>query len=508
MKLAFSFVFCVLAATVSCPVHAAVIHAGPADDVLSLLRGLQPGDELVLDAGTYVMTARYGFQLNGTAENPIVVRASDGADVLFHRPDANQNLWDFSATYAVVRGIRFSGGSAGLRIEGADHLTIEDCEIFDTQDVALRFNDAGVTYASVIIRRNHIHHTGGTGEGMYLGCNSDGCRLRDSLIEGNWVHDTNGPDVSQGDGIELKEGSFNNVIRDNVIHDTNYPCILTYSTVGNGGPNIIERNLLWNCGDHGIQSAQDSIIANNIILGAAADGISLQPHQAGVPGNQRVLHNTVFNTGGSAIVVRNAAGSVVVANNAVYTDGTAAAIRIVGSDATVILAGNVGQGGLEGSSQNGLATGSIGADFVDAHLNGVPPIDCFPAEGSALIGAADAQYLTETDFNGTLRAGSRDAGAYRYDPAGNPGWTLGPGFKDMSLNPAVCGDGSLDAGEECDDGNTDDGDGCSALCRFETSGGSKDASSGCSCRAAAAPDSGRGGWLLFFFALFLGLRRR
>jgi cysteine-rich repeat protein len=31
----------------------------------------------------------------------------------------------------------------------------------------------------------------------------------------------------------------------------------------------------------------------------------------------------------------------------------------------------------------------------------------------------------------------------------------------------ICGDGVLDAGEECDDGNTGDGDGCSASCEVE-----------------------------------------
>src|SRR5512132_4160439 len=32
---------------------------------------------------------------------------------------------------------------------------------------------------------------------------------------------------------------------------------------------------------------------------------------------------------------------------------------------------------------------------------------------------------------------------------------------------AVCGDGVIDAGEECDDGNVVGGDGCSATCVFE-----------------------------------------
>ena len=464
-----SLAFCLFSALVfpAIPARAAVITAGPADDVESIINTLVPGDQLVLDAGVYPLTERFSFALTGTEQAPIVIRAADDADVLFHRPDAGQNIWDLTGTWITIRGLRFSGGSAGLRVEGADHLTLEDCEIFDTADVALRMNDAGVTYRDVRILRNHIHDTGGTGEGMYLGCNEDGCRVQDSLIEGNWVHHTNGPTVSQGDGIELKEGSSGNILRDNVIHDTNYPCILTYSAGGNGPANVIERNVLWGCGDHGIQSAQDAVIRNNIILGAVGTGISLQPHQSGVPGNQIVVHNTVFNRDGDAIAVRNATGSVVVANNAVYAEG-GFALRVVGSDATVILAGNVGVGGIDGSAQPGLTAGDLALDFIDAHLDGAPPIDCFPLGDGALVGAADPAQLAPDDFNGTDRAGSTDAGAYRFDAAGNPGWTIAPEFKEATpVTAPVCGDGRLDEGEACDDDNVVDGDGCSATCEFE-----------------------------------------
>jgi cysteine-rich repeat protein len=37
---------------------------------------------------------------------------------------------------------------------------------------------------------------------------------------------------------------------------------------------------------------------------------------------------------------------------------------------------------------------------------------------------------------------------------------------------AVCGNGTVETGEDCDDGNTDNGDCCSATCGFETSGSS------------------------------------
>jgi MYXO-CTERM domain-containing protein len=445
----------------------AIIQAGPSDDVEGMINALVPGDELVLAEGVYTLTDRFSFVLSGTQAQPIIIRAADGATPHFNRPTAAQNIWDFTATWVVIRGIRFSGGSAGLRIEGADHLTIEDCEIDSTADVALRMNDSGITYSNVQILRNHIHDTNGTGEGMYLGCNSDACRLLDCLIEGNYVHHTNQSSVSQGDGIELKEGSAGNIIRDNVIHDTNYPCILTYSAAGNGAANIIEGNLLWNCGDHGIQSAQDSTIRNNIILGATYDAISLQPHQAGAPGNQIVVHNTVFNDGGNGIVVREATGSVVVANNAVYAQG-GFAIRVVGGDSNITFGGNVGVGGQDGTTNGGYTEGSLAADFVDAHFSGAPPLDCFPAAGGALVGAAVLDHLTTVDFNGSAREGALDSGAYLFDANGNPGWTLIPGFKEGNpIPPVECGDGVVDATEACDDGNLGDGDGCDAVCAIE-----------------------------------------
>src|SRR5262249_6196912 len=163
------------------------------------------------------------------------------------------------------------------------------------------------------------------------------------------------PNVSQGDGIEIKEGSYANIVRDNVIHDTGYPCIITYSTVGNGGPNVIERNVLWNCGDHGIQSAADVVIRTNIILRSAAHGIATQPEQAGTPSNIQIVHNTILHAKNDAIASTGITGSVVIANNAVYAPA-GNAIRVGGDLGQVIVKGNVGTGSLSGVSA-GLAKG-------------------------------------------------------------------------------------------------------------------------------------------------------
>ena len=399
---------------------------GPGDDIEAAIQALGPGDELVLRGGLYTLTERFSFGIAGTEQQPILIRAKDGERPHLMRHNANETLIDIDqADYVTLRGIEFSGGSAGLRISAARFLTIEACEIHDTGDVALRANDSGVTYESLRILNNHIHDTHDTGEGMYLGCNNDDCRLANSLIAGNWVHHTNAADVAQGDGIEIKEGSHDNVIRDNVIHDTHYPCILTYSTTSNGGPNIIERNVMWNCGDHGIQSAADAIIRNNLILSAGSDGIAMQQHQSGAPSNLVVVHNTILKATNDAISVRNNTGNVLIANNVLFAPNGDAVYLGGGMPGLITVAGNAGQGNAAG----GVAAAVL-ADLVNAHLNGAPPIDLFPAPGGALIGAGDQAHVVLDDFNGTPRNGVADIGAYAFAAGGNPGWVIGAGFKD------------------------------------------------------------------------------
>jgi hypothetical protein len=384
--------------------------------------------------------------VSGTAQAPIIIRAKDGEVPVITRPDAGQNTINIANnSYVVLRGLEVTSGSHGIRMDHTSFITIEDCHIHDTDDVAISANYAGSSYEGLKLLRNHIHDTKNTGEGMYLGCNDNACQMFNSLIEGNYIHNTDGPTISQGDGIEIKEGSYNNIVRDNVIHDTNYPCIITYSTVGNGGPNILERNVLWNCGDHGIQSAADVIIRNNIILSANADGIRNQPHQSGTPSNIVIAHNTVLKAAGNALRSDGITGSVIIANNALYAPG-GNAIQVGLNGGTVTSVGNVGVGGLQGIAMGFMASGNINMDFVQASLSGAPPNDVFPKTGSALIAAGDMTQAVADDFNGVARDGTADVGAYKFEANGNPGWTIKADFKDLVTGGGGAGGGSMSGG--------------------------------------------------------------
>jgi len=155
-----------------------------------------------------------------------------------------------------------------------------------------------------------------------------------SIVGGNYIHDLNGPKISQGDGIEIKDGSYNNVVRDNVIHDTKYPGVIVYGTDGKA-PNIVERNVIWNSGDHGIQAAAEAIIRNNVTFNNRCDGIHSHHHQSAEVGNLQILHNTVVcKPGGTGIRIsaKRLVGPVVIANNAVYAVGNGQALRLPDAD--------------------------------------------------------------------------------------------------------------------------------------------------------------------------------
>ena len=290
---------------------AETIRVTPEDDWFARLAGagLQPGDELVLAKGVYSDPRRLEISHRGTAENPITIRGEEGA--VFQRPDARQNSLNIAGSaHLVIRDLEITGGSSGIRIHtkgdlAASDITLENLHIHHTGGPAVTCNHENNIYRGMVFRNNHIHHTGGHGEAFYLGSNNakDGRTtgaITGALIEGNYIHHLDSDQISQGDGIELKDGSWGNVVRRNVIHDTKYPAIIAYGTDGKE-PNRIEQNLIWNSGDHGIQVAAEAVVSGNIISRTDADGIRSQKHQSAIPGNLEIINNTILESGARAV---------------------------------------------------------------------------------------------------------------------------------------------------------------------------------------------------------------
>jgi Right handed beta helix region len=406
-------------------VSAATIETSPTSDFRSAMQNLHAGDTLILDAGTYTLTSYFELDLNGTSTLPITIMAKPGARPIIHY-NGSQNIVNFvHPTFLIVDGIEFSGGSRGLRFIGGSDITVRNCIVHDTAANAISANDSGEDYARFQFLHNEIYNTGDTGEGFYLGCNGDACRIHDSIVANNYIHDLDNANISQGDGIEIKKGSYANIVRDNVIRDVNYPGITMYDVNGHGAPNLIERNIVWNSRDSGIQVTADAIVRNNIVLGAANNAFFSNNIDGGSANHLTIVNNTFLAPQGNGIRLNGVSGSVLIANNAIYAPN-GEAVHASGITSAVTLVANAGQGTLNGVSGVFANTGNITNGFVAASLSGVPPQNLIPKR-ALLVGAGNATDEPVDDFDGVARSGHNDIGAYR--AGGSPVWTIAPAFK-------------------------------------------------------------------------------
>ncbi|RFC49304.1 MAG: Right handed beta helix region [Verrucomicrobia bacterium] len=371
-------------------------HTDTGEDALAkAVAALQPGDQLVVAAGTYLLGRRWEISVSGTAEAPIWIVAEEGAKVVLTRADANQNVMNIGSAAPVhhlcVRGVEITGGSHGLRLGQCSEVWIDRCHIHHTGAVCLSANSANSN--RLFLTRNHLHDGGGHGEGMYLGANNGEFIMSESVIALNHIHDCKG---SQGDGIEVKQGSWGNLIAENDVHDTQYPCITVYGTAGKP-VNIIERNLCRRSADSAMQVQGEAIVRNNVLISGKGSGFVSTDHQ-GKSLNLQVLHNTIINTGdafkgGSW----NGREGMILANNILYSRDRSA-INFPNGREGVILAGNIVLGD---SPKQGASAGRGLEDFVGLSWDGAQ-YDAKPVP-TAPFDHADPTYLLETDFNGAQR---------------------------------------------------------------------------------------------------------
>ena len=242
--------------------------------------------------------------------------------------------------------------------------------------------------------------------------------LHDQVNVGNWYVD---PAFSgfHGTGIQFKDGSYNNIIRDNVIHYTYYPAILVsgataspFSAGDTIGPNIIERNVIWEIsrasGDitgQGIQCAADVTLRNNIIY--APQPLRFQKHQLSTPHAIQVVSNTLVSTSSDTLQISQYARRPRPhrqqrplprprphRRDRRLTAAAAAWVTKVANVAILDLAAAL--------------TNPAGLNF-------------FPTAASPLGNAASAAYQPVDDFNKMVRNSDLTVGAYAYNAARQPG---------------------------------------------------------------------------------------
>ena len=243
-----------------------------------------------------------------------------------------------------------------------------------------------------------------------------------------------------------------------------------------------------------------------VVAGSSGTGMPVDPDFSLARYDDTGALDGAFGSGGTVTVAVGADGDVL---HAVAIDGsdrivaagwshdavTLDDVVVARLDATGVLDPAFGAGGVATSAQPGDDTGATlvlepsGRIVVAGAAGGDAVLAAFTAAGALDAGFGSAGVVTTAigSFDDAARAAVLDASG-RIVVAG----TAGNGT-DLDVGVARyvdgCGDGELDAGEQCDDGNVASGDCCSSSCAFESSGSSC-ADDGVACTVDACDGAG------------------
>ncbi|WP_182871365.1 right-handed parallel beta-helix repeat-containing protein [Rhodopirellula sp. JC639] len=372
---------------------------------------LQPGDMLQIGPGRYSVDEKFDVDLLGSSEAPIWIVGADARRFpIITRSNARQNVMNVGersrTEYLCLRQLEFTGGSTLIRLYDCHHFWLDRCHLHHAGAEGITANSRDTSH--LFVTRNHFHdftNPNATGEAMYLGGNHGKVVMSYSVIADNHVHHCGG---KQGDGIEVKQGSHDNWIYRNRVHDTNYPCILAYGT-GGKGLNVIEQNICYRSNDSVLQVQGEAIVRNNLLLAAAGAGFASTDHQ-GETRNLTFVHNTIISRArGANLSSWNDRQGMVFANNAVYTD-RGDALRFPHGANGVSVSGNVLVGQVTGVEED-FTVGNDLTDFANVSWDGARRT-AMPAKNSPLIGRGDEKYEVAVDITGNKRGRRLTAGAF------------------------------------------------------------------------------------------------
>jgi hypothetical protein len=420
-----------------------VIDAGPTD-YLAKLAQLKPGDTLRLAPGHYGVDAQGNdtgsvpglpiFNLNGTAQAPIVITGPDAGPrpVLLGRSSHN-TIRLSNASHIVIRRLEVDGrdrGGFGLAAQGpVHHITIEDNHFHglgsDQQVVAI--SSTGQPTWGWVVRGNLIE---GAGTGMYLGNSNGDSPFVDGLIERNVVRDTIGYCIQLKHQVawgsvpaDMPAGPTVTIIRHNVFTKSANsstgsnarPCLLVGdqppSGPGSGNGVAIYGNFFYRNPTESLFQGEGNIGFYGNLLVTSGTAVRVQPHNGQVR-EVRIFHNTVV-AGGSGIVVNGGTSSFTkrVLANAVFAGGA-----------------SVSSSGTGVSGADNVTDLQVNAPaYLNSPLADLGELDLFPRTGALRRAASDLAGLEgypdwDRDFNGSLRDASF-RGAYSGEGV-NPGWRL------------------------------------------------------------------------------------
>ena len=196
-----------------------VVKVSTVKELSSALSNANPGDKIVIAAGTY--SSKFKLKKGGLKDKPVWIVAEDASNMpLLDGGDYN-NGTTFSIDgdgkgigYIYIQNIKVTNGRGGIIVDDADYVTIDSVEVYNVGQAAVHLRD-GSQYN--IVKNSYLHDTGlynvKYGEGVYIGSDykkwpggSSKSKYDPKVDYAQIINNTIGPNVT-AEHIDIKEGS-------------------------------------------------------------------------------------------------------------------------------------------------------------------------------------------------------------------------------------------------------------------------------------------------------------
>jgi endoglucanase len=274
-----------------------VVNCNTIDQIIAALADARAGDEIIIAPGTYSSSKKtkdgigkfsyFACLADGTASNPIILRGANSTNIPILRVIAGSEysspVMSITGDHWILKDIELSYGNKGIFLDTANNCQLINVNVNNIGDEGIHFRSGS---SNNLVKNCKIYNVGvkqpGFGEGIYIGSDQKQHGTYNPSCNNNIVEGcTIGPDV-RAEGIDVKEGTLNTIIRNN-----------TFSGSGISGANSADAFVDTKGGLIFIYANTFNIDGSNVI----ASGVDFQQRNGDKSGNRIAIFNNTFNLG-------------------------------------------------------------------------------------------------------------------------------------------------------------------------------------------------------------------
>lgn len=352
---------------------------------------LEPGDIVLVRGGSYQSLK---ITRSGQKGAPITFQSYPGEIPTIKNGPASQGIKIQDADYIIIDGFHITDFSnQGFYCYRGDYIIIRKCLIYNIGREGLRFK-----YSNFGIAENNIIHNtgnrggGANGEGIYVGSGDVSAGEEDPthgiIVRNNEIYNTT------DEGIELKQGTYNCIVENNLVHD----CV-----INNGGGINIQRGVID-------KKHPKHVVRNNIVFNISTRTQYLDGNGIRVGNGADVYNNIFFNNQHYGIRIddkKKYRNLVKIYHNTLYNNGTNDIPVLDGAKADIL--NNIG------TSQAGNLPNSVDPKFIDPQNGNFRLLKNSPA----IDNGVDLGIPKDIDDNPRPMGSKPDMGAYEYTNQSN-----------------------------------------------------------------------------------------